>query len=144
MTKTKAENLKPALTKAKVDDEEAILKATTTMNWFRKRHLSTTKDQYIKSTEEVMKDDEIEIMFKKIDYDKSGKIDILELQDLFVKNGMIMSEDEIRTFFESCQTVEYGFLNFEEFKALQRNHKIDALYRKYAIRSRQAHEKRFL
>lgn len=59
MTKTKAENLKPALKKTKVDDEESILKATTTMKWFRKRHISTTKDQYIKSTEEVMKDDAI-------------------------------------------------------------------------------------
>ena len=90
-----------------------------------------------------MKDDAIEIMFKKIDYNKSGKIEIFELQDLFVKNGMIMSEDEIKTFYESCPTNECGFINFEEFKDLQRNQKIDALYRKYAIRSRQAHEKRF-
>ena len=70
------------------------------MNWFKKRHLGTVNTNYIKSNDEVLKDGEIEVMFKKIDLDKSGVIDIEELQNLFLKNGMLMSSEETRKFFE--------------------------------------------
>lgn len=70
------------------------------MNWIKKRHLSTANANYIKSNEEVLKDGEIEVMFKKIDLDNSGIIDIEELQNLFLNNGILMTSEETRKFFE--------------------------------------------
>lgn len=80
-------------------------------------------------------------MFTKIDYDKSGKIDIGELHHMFISNGIEMSREEIEIFFELCKTNCRGYLSFGEFKDLYQNNSADSLFRFFIKRARDMNTK---
>ena len=67
----------------------------------KKRCGQTAADRYLKTREELARDNEIEAVFTKIDYDGSGKIDIKELRRMFAENGVDLTRDEIEKFFVS-------------------------------------------
>lgn len=75
-------------------------------------------------------------MFAKIDYDHSGKIDMNELRHMFEQNGIILSPEEIQSFFSVTKTKSKGVLTIEEFKQLYQNPATDTLFRMYIKRAR--------
>lgn len=79
----------------------------------------------MKTNEELCQDKEVHDVFTKIDYDMSGSIDVSELHNVFIDNGILMTKNEISGFFNLCQTQSKGYLNFEEFKELYKNPKAD-------------------
>jgi hypothetical protein len=95
-----------------------VLSTNDTINWLKKRHRGTAQAQYLKTRQEIQQDEEIQEVFTKIDYDKSGKIDIGELHQMFQSNGIEMTREEIEIFFELCKSNCRGYLDFSEFKQL--------------------------
>jgi Ca2+-binding EF-hand superfamily protein len=86
-------------------------------------------------------DEEVHDVFAKIDYDLSGAIDVGELHSVFLDHAISMTKNEIREFFNLCQTHSKGYLNkrhlnFEEFKDLYNNPRADELFRYFIKRSR--------
>ena len=77
--------------------------------------------QYLKTRQELEQDQEIKDVFNKIDYDKSGKIEVGEMHSMFSSNGIELSRDEIECFFELCRKSASGYLNFNEFENLYKN-----------------------
>ena len=67
------------------------LNSFDSLNWLKKRYQRTAKVQYLKTRLEIEEDQEIEDVFQKIDYDKSGKIDVKELHHMFLSNGIEMN-----------------------------------------------------
>ena len=61
-----------------------LLSCTDSLTWLKKRHMKTAKTHYLKSKQEIKTDQEISEVFTKIDYDKSGKIDVNEMRDMFL------------------------------------------------------------
>lgn len=55
----------------------------------------------------------------------SGEIDISELHNICIKNGLQITKDEVRQIFDLCKTKSKGFLTREEFKDLYKNPKAD-------------------
>lgn len=116
------------------------LNSFDSINWLKKRHNQTAKAHYLKTKQELEKDQEIEDVFQKIDYDCSGRIDVQELHAMFLQNGVDMSRDEIECFFDLCHSTSRGYLTFGEFKDLYENPSADELFRFYIKRARKVNE----
>lgn len=79
-------------------------------------------------------------MFQKIDYDRSGRIDVKELHHMFLSNGIEMNRKEIEAFFHLCKSNSRGYLSFNEFKELYNNPSANDLFRFYIKRARKMNE----
>lgn len=82
-------------------------------------------------------------MFQKIDFNQSGKIDVRELQYMFLSNGIEMTKDEIQKFFDVCKCKHKGYFSFEEFKNLYNSREADDLFRFYINRARRQSDELF-
>jgi len=74
-------------------------------NWFRSRCKNNARMEYLKSPDEIRQDNNIEAIFNTFDKDNSGSLDISEIFEMFIQNGMASSATETPY---SEQKNEYG------------------------------------
>jgi Ca2+-binding EF-hand superfamily protein len=56
--------------------------------WFRRRHLQTTNQKYLKTNEQVEQEEDVNECFMKIDTDNSGTLDVQEMYYAMNENGL--------------------------------------------------------
>lgn len=81
-----------------------VMSANDNVNWLKKRFTQHAQPKYLKTRQELQKDQEILDVFTKIDFDGSGKIDVGELRRMFSQNGIHLTREEIEAFFALCST----------------------------------------
>ena len=56
--------------------------------WFRRRHLKTTNQKYLKTDQQFEQEEDVNDCFQKIDIDKSGTLDVQEMHQAMNENGL--------------------------------------------------------
>ena len=68
--------------------ENHLLQQRTSIDWLKSRYKMSANEKYLKTKNELDQDQEIADVFQKIDYDMSGEIDISELHNICIENGL--------------------------------------------------------
>jgi Ca2+-binding EF-hand superfamily protein len=92
------------------------------INWLRKRCPSSANENYTYTPSELKKTKEIESVFKRLDIDNSGTLDISEIQVLFRKNGIKIPSIYLKEFFKLVDKDGSGSVSIDELKLLVLNH----------------------
>lgn len=90
----------------------------STLNWFKKRFPSSTKERYLYSNEEMHQIETAIEVFKDCDQDKSGTLEVEEVYCMFQQNGINISRKKLRNLFCFVKSRQKHRLNLEEFKQL--------------------------
>ena len=65
-----------------------LLSFSDSINWLKRRYSKTAKKKYLLTKLEMEQENEVKEVFEKIDFDKSGKIDVKEMKLMFESNGI--------------------------------------------------------
>lgn len=124
--------------KSKVDNVEKVLKTTEeeenididekfevhknlnnidTITWLRKRAAEIAKIQYLNNASQLEKHQAIVRVFEKFDEDGNGTLEVAELREMFDKNKIDISSEELLTLFSIVDEDKSGALDLNEFKA---------------------------
>lgn len=56
--------------------------------WFRRRHLKTANQKYLKTDQQFEQEEDVNDCFQKIDLDNSGTLDVQEMHQAMNENGL--------------------------------------------------------
>jgi len=104
------------LSKGEKDDLARVFKAFD-KNSDGKLSMDEVKEGYIEHYGKVMSDDEVEIMFNKVDSDKSGFIDYSEFVVAAMNETQITSNDKLQAAFRMFDKDGSGKITHDEIKA---------------------------
>eukprot|EP00347_Sterkiella_histriomuscorum_P020356 403338121 len=84
--------------------------------WLQKRCSERAKPFYLKSENELKQELQVENVFINFDDDGSNSLDCQEIFEMFHKNGIIISMNQIKELFKIVDEDGSGQLSLEEFK----------------------------
>ena len=80
------------------------------------------KEKYYKAQTKIRGDAQIAEMFDKLDADGSGGIDMDEMTDLFIENGLHMSKEDIAEMFSIVTKINKGNMSKEVTQSKKNGH----------------------
>lgn len=92
---------------------------------------------------QLLRDEQIARVFEQIDYNRSGTIEIDELNLMFAYYGIEVSRHELVQLFNLVDKDCSGGLDIEEFKSFAQDPQANQLFKTLIQRMRAEHEKRF-
>ena len=92
------------------NEKRTALSALSVMNWLRRiaqnsQRGSCIKTKYYMRQAEIQSDKQITEMFQRLDTDGSNSIDMGEMHELFLENGLNMPEEEIAEMFSIVKEI---------------------------------------
>lgn len=92
---------------------------------------------------QIMREEHVERVFDQIDWNKSGTIELDELNLIFTKYGIELTRQELCTLFNHVDADSSGTLSLNEFKTFALDPKAQQFFKAFIMRARQKHEMRF-
>lgn len=92
------------------------MRSVSVREWLRKRFSVQTKDYYLKSDSELKKQFEAEMTFFNFDDDGSGTLDLNELHNSFLVQGIYIDKQGLLELFAELDKDQSGLLDIDEFR----------------------------
>lgn len=91
--------------------------------WFKKRYQEQTQPFYIKREQELWSELQLEKLFMSFDDDGSNSLDVKELHDMFISNGVFVTLEQVMELFKIVDEDGSGMLSVDEFKLFLKSDK---------------------
>ncbi|CAI2385627.1 unnamed protein product [Moneuplotes crassus] len=93
-----------------------LLNNINTINWMRKRASEKAQIQYLNNSSQLEEHQAIVRVFEKFDDDGNGTLEVEELKEMFDKNHIDISANQLLTLFSIVDEDKSGALDINEFK----------------------------
>eukprot|EP00347_Sterkiella_histriomuscorum_P002242 403368927 len=108
---------------------ERTLKSNETIRWLKKRYQNTAKTETLQTIVEAKRNKDIQQIFKRFDEDQSGLLELDEINQLFISNGINLGKTNTKEFFKLLDADNSGSLSVQEFKEFLFNDKCKDQFR---------------
>ncbi|CDW72748.1 ef hand family protein [Stylonychia lemnae] len=108
---------------------ERTLKSSETIRWLKIRYQNSAKTESLQTMNEVKRNKDIQQIFKRFDEDQSGLLELDEINQLFLTNGIKLGKNNTKEFFKLLDADNSGSLSVQEFKEFLFNDKCKDQFR---------------
>ncbi|CDW71144.1 ef hand family protein [Stylonychia lemnae] len=106
------------------------LKESGTVSWLKKRFKKKASLNYMNTPSQLKRLLALEMLFNNFDDDKSGTLEVCEMNEMFQQFGFDISQNDMKKLFSMINAEQAGKMDLEEFKEFMLNEKVANEFRK--------------